>query len=374
MHTTRRLQVVIASTQELWHGGEKQAALLATGLRQRGHTVRILARQDGLFASGMRDRGFEVDTFPGRGRSLTAILRCRRFLKSWRPDVVFANDSHALTSTGLAAFGLPLPLRVAARRVDFPIRSRAKFTRFADGILCVSHAVADVCRQSGIADGLLHVVHDGVPTAFAESGDRTAGRTALQLEGQTKLLLVVSKLTDHKGHRFLLDAMPSILADHPHAVLALAGDGELLEPLQNQTHTLGITNHVRFLGYRSDIPDLLAAADVVVQPSHLEGLCSSLIDAMLAARPIVATRAGGIPDLLAVPTGAPEVAWLVPPRSPSALARAVQCAFQDPSAAQARAQAARQRALDHFTDDIMIERTLAAFERMLATSQRRRAA
>lgn len=364
MTVEQSLHVTIASTQELWHGGEKQAALLAEGLRTRGHTVSILARRGGLFAEGMRQRQFEVATISGRGRSLPALMQCRRRLKQWRPNVVLANDGHALTSVGLSSLGLPIPLRVAARRVDFPIRSRAKFSRFADGVICVSNAVADVCRQSGLDNSLLHVVHDGVPAAFADSGDRKRGHDSLQLDDETPLLLVVSKLTDHKGHRYLLDAMPAILAAHPQATLALAGDGELRDALERQVHELHIAGQVRFLGYRDDIPDLLAAADVVVQPSHMEGLCSSLIDAMLASRPIVATRAGGIPDLLDVPASEEQVAWLVAPKCPDALAAAVCEALNDQAAATSRSQAARQRALAKFTDDTMVESTLATFAKI----------
>lgn len=365
MTAEKPLHVTIASTQELWHGGEKQAALLAEGLRRRGHTVSVLARRDGLFARGMRDRDFEVVALAGRGRSLPTLMHARQNFKRLQPDVIFANDGHALTSVAFSSLGLPIPLRVAARRVDFPIRSRAKFSRFANGVICVSNAVAEVCRQSGLEDSLLHVVHDGVPASFAASGQRARGRAALQLDESTPLLLVVSKLTDHKGHRYLLDAMPKLLDVHPNATLALAGDGELRDSLEQQVHGLGLARCVRFLGYRHDIPDLLAAADVVVQPSHLEGLCSSLIDAMLASRPIVATRAGGIPDLLDVPSTEEPVGWLVPPKSPDSLATAIAEVLTNKSAAESRSQAARKRALAHFTDDTMVERTLDVFAKIL---------
>lgn len=356
------LHVTIGSTQELWHGGEKQAALLAEGLRRRGHRVTILARSGGRFAEGMSERSFQVAEFPGRGRSPKAIWTWRRRLQRWQPDVFFANDGHALTALGLSSFGLPIPLRIAARRVDFPVRSRAKFQFFSDAVVCVSSAVAEVCRQSGINADKLHVVHDGVPPSFAESGDRLRGRASLGVSPNTSLLLVVSKLTDHKGHRFLIDAMPELVRQHPDLQLALAGDGELREDLEKQTRALHLNDRVHFLGYRNDVPDLLAAADVVVQPSHLEGLCSSLIDAMFAARPIVATRAGGIPDLLDSSENQAPVAALVKPRSPEQLATAIDACLRDPQTANARAQAARVRALQQFTDDAMVEQTLEVLQ------------
>ena len=155
--------------------------------------------------------------------------------------------------------------------------------------------------------------------------------------------------------------MPQILSHFPSVNLALAGDGELRKDLEEEAGRLGIRSAVRFLGYRNDVPDLLAGADIVVQPSHMEGLCSSLIDTMLAARPVVATRAGGIPELLDVTHGNPEVAWLVPPKSPDALAKAVLAALGDEVTATKRGQFARERALQKFTASKMVHGTLFAY-------------
>ena len=82
----------------------------------------------------------------------------------------------------------------------------------------------------------------------------------------------MAKLTDHKGHRFLLEALPAVIQKLPNVVLALAGDGELHEALRRQADRLGVFA-VRFLGFRHDVPDLIQAADLFVLPSHLEGLC-----------------------------------------------------------------------------------------------------
>ncbi len=110
-----------------------------------------------------------------------------------------------------------------------------------------------------------------------------------------------------------MQAMPKVLQHFPQAQLALAGDGQLREQLEAEARILGILHAVRFLGYRNDVPDLLQAADLFVMPSHLEGLCSTLIDAMFAKVPIVATTAGGIPEILDGAPGEQPVATLVAP-------------------------------------------------------------
>lgn len=361
MQTTHPTAVLV-STQRNWHGGEEQARLLAEGLRQRGWHCAILACGGSAFAERMAADGFETTEFRGRGRSPAALLQIRRRLRQLRPDVLHYNDSHAMTGPGLAALGLPIPLRIAARRVDFPIHSPRLYRWFCDRVICVSRAVAKVCHAGGLPDAMLHVVHDGVDPAMAASGDRQRGRQSLQLADDQPLVVCVAKLTDHKGHRFLIEALPEIVRQVPKLVVALAGDGELHEPLRRQAERLGVLPHVRFLGFRRDVADLIRAADLFVLPSYLEGLCSTLIDVMLAGCPIVTTTAGGIPDLVGPdPSDGEAVAWLVPPRNAPVLAETILLALASPDQCTAMHERARERAMQRFTADHMVEDTLAIY-------------
>ncbi len=356
------LTVALASTQSRWHGGEEQARLLAVGLRQRGHRCLVLARRGGLFAERMAADGFEVVAFAGGGRNPAALLTIRRALARAEPDVLHYNDSHALSGAGLAALGLPIAARFAARRVDFPIRSAKPYRWFSDRVVCVSEAVRKVCLAGGLPGDMLRVVHDGVDPDGVRSGERRRGRRSLGLKDDQTLLLTVAKLTDHKGHRFLLEALPAVIQKVPGVVLALAGDGELRDTLEQQAKQLGIESHVRFLGFRRDVYDLICAADLFVLPSYLEGLCSTLIDVMLAGRPIVTTTAGGIPDLVVGdPSEGSPVAWTVPPRDAQALAQAIVKALASPDVCAEMQQRASGRALQRFTADCMVEATLAVY-------------
>lgn len=366
------LTIAIASSQRQWHGGEEQARLLALGLRQGGCRCVVFARRGGEFARRMAAEGFEVCDFAGRGGGPAAWWQVRRHMRRIGPDVLHYNDPHAITSVGLAALRLPIAARIAARRVDFSIRSPRAYRWFCDRVVCVSREVARVCRGGGIADAMLRVVHDGVDPARAASGDRQRGRQSLGLADDDLLLLTIAKLTDHKGHRFLLDALPVVLRNCPRAIAALAGDGELLAPLRQQAQRLGIQRHVRFLGYRQDVPDLIHAADLFVLPSHKEGLCSTLIDVMLAGRTIVTTTAGGIPDLTGSDDPSAEpVAWTVPPRDAAALAGAILGALDSPQLCAAMQQRARQKAERLFTAERMVDATLAVYREVLETRQPR---
>lgn len=365
------LRVALVSTERGWHGGEEQAYVLARGIRDRGHTCFILARRGGPFARRTAADGFPGATFHRSGRSPLAILQARGHLARIRPDVLHMNDSHALTCAGLAALGLGIPARIVSRRVAFPVHSVMRYRYLCDQVLCVSGAVARVCRESGIPERQIHLVHDGADPQRVAAGDRRRGRCMLGLSEDQPLLLCVASLTDPKGHKYLLEAMPAVVRQYPRACLALAGDGDLQPALKQQARRLGIADRVRFLGYRRDVPDLIMACDLFILPSHAEGLCTSLIDAMLAGRPIVTTSAGGIPDLVGPDSEEGPVAWIVPPRDAGKLAEAVLEAWASPSRRRELQQRARRRAEQRFTAARMVDETLAAYRKVLegATSR-----
>jgi glycosyltransferase involved in cell wall biosynthesis len=367
--TQDNLMSVHVSTQQTWHGGEGQAQLLIQGLRERGHRVVVFARHGGEFAHRARRDGFEVRLFRRRGRGPGSLWQIRRWLKEIGPDITHAHDGHALTAVGLASLGLNIPLRVAARRVDFPIRSAAKFTRLADTVVAISNPVAQVCLDGGIPDDMMRTVYSGVDPSRVQAGDRRRGREALDLADDQIMILVVANLTGHKGHADLLQAMPGVSACIPKVRLALAGAGDLDETLRQEAQSLGIADRVRFLGYRSDIPDLLRAADLFVMPSRLEGLCTSLVDAMFARVPIVTTGAGGIADAIGLDLPHGPVAFTARPCDPESLAEAIVLALRSSDSAELT-ERAFVRASENFTHRHMVESTLAVYRELLPAARR----
>jgi L-malate glycosyltransferase len=357
-----RLSVVIVSTPRSWRGGEDQAWQLALGLRERGHDCCLVTPAEAPLATRARDAGIDWIPLANRARRPSSIWALRRALRKRSIDVLHYNDPHAMTAAGLACWRRPIPLRVTARRVDFPLSFPRRYRWFCDRVICVSAAVANVCERSGLPRSMLDVVHDGVDPARIAAASRGRGRASLQLGADESLLLCVAALVDHKGHRYLLEALPAVLAQFPRLIVALAGAGDLEQPLRQQAAQLGLAERVRFLGFRGDVHDLICAADLFVLPSHMEGLCSTLIDVMLARVPIVATSAGGIPEVLGDDRQQPA-AWIVPPRSPTALAESLLGALSSPAEGRDRAERAGRRARQNFTAAQMVERTLAVYRR-----------
>jgi glycosyltransferase involved in cell wall biosynthesis len=367
------LTVVHISTQRTWHGGEGQAYLLMEGLRRRGHRVVAFARAGGELAQRAVASRFEVHTFRRRGRGPNSLWSMRRRLQAVAADVIHAHDGHAVTCAGIASLGLGIPIRVASRRVDFSVRSVGKYTWLSDVVIAISSAVADVCVDSGIHRSKLRIVHSGVDPARMDRGDRSAGRRALGLSDGETLLLTVAKLTDHKGHVYLLRALPEVIRRYGPVRLALAGEGELADSLAAEARSLGVAEHVMFLGYRDDVPDLVKAADLFVMPSHMEGLCTSLLDAMFAGVPIVTTGAGGIADAVGATDTAGPVSYLVPPRDSQALVNAIHQALVNRQETAKLVERAYRRAHTMFTHDCMVDGTLAVYHEMLTRRARRAA-
>ena len=363
---SRPLTVALAVTSRLWGGAEQQAALLARGLRDRGHSCHVLASRGSPFATRMAAEAFPVATFLGTGRDPVSLWCIRRHLRRIRPDVLHMNDPHALTSTGLASLGLAIPARVGARHSCFPIHYSSRYGQLCDRVICVIGAVAEVCRRDGIPAEMLRIVHCGSDDRMLCSGSRRRGRDALGLSHDQPLLLTVALLNPCKGHAFLLDALPPVIRRHPRLCLALAGDGETAAALQTRARQLGIDSHVRFLGYRHDIPDLLMAADLFVMPSLTEGFCSVLIEAMLAGVPIVTTAVGGIPEVVGSDgSSADPVAWTVPAGDSQALSAAILEALASPQGRSQRGLRGKQRALAQFTANRMVEKTLKVYRELL---------
>ena len=355
------MNTLLISTERTWHGGEEQLLQLARGISRAEVSCWVAARRGGVVASRFQQQGFAVIPLRGNVRGPQAAWQVRAATRSRSLEVLFANDPHALSLMRLATWGLPRPpVQVATRRVLFPIRSPRKYSERVDAVVCVSHAIAAVCREAGIPAQRLHVIHDGVDPQRVAAGDGAAGRASLQLASNVPLVVCVAALVPCKGHRYLLEAWPAVRRALPEAMLALAGDGPLRKELELLSAQLGLQDSVHWLGYRNDVPDLLQACDLVVLPSPEEGLGSSVLDGLFAHKPVVAARAGGLPEILETPAG--ELGgWLVPPADSTSLAEAIVEALTNRAEAERRATIGKAWAHQEFTSARMTARTLALF-------------
>jgi glycosyltransferase involved in cell wall biosynthesis len=290
--------------------------------------------------------------------SLGASLGLHDAARRFRPDVLHAHDPHALAASLVSA----LPRRVASRRVDFALKgalSRWKYGRCAR-VVGVSRAVLGVLRAGGLDEDRLRLVYEGVPDRPPSEGGHAA-LLELGIPEGAPVVGNVAALTDHKDHETLLRAAARVTRELPLARFVIVGEGERRDRLIALAAELGITGQLTFAGFRTDLDRLLPAFDVFCLSSHMEGLGTSLLDAMCFGVPIVATAAGGIPE--AVEDGV--VGRVVPVRNPEALAAALLDVLRDAPRRRALGEGARRAFLARFTADRMVEGTLSVYEELL---------
>lgn len=350
-----------------WRGGQNQVLLTARGMRDRGHDVLLACRAGGVLESRARDVGLRVAPVSFHGDlSPGAVWSVRRALSSFRPEIVQLHDPHALSAGTLASLGRasegPSAALVATRRVDFPLRgplSRLKY-RACARVIAVSRAIARVLEADGLDPGRVRIVYEGVSDRPPGAGGAAALRD-LGIPPDSPVVGNVAALTDHKDHSTLLEAAARVVARAPEVRFLIVGDGELRQSLEAQARALGLGAHCVFAGFRNDLDVLIPAFSLFCLSSWMEGLGTSLLDAMAFGRPVVATRAGGIPE--AVEDGVTGL--LVPARDPQALAEALLKLLSAGAQRERMGQAARRRFEERFTADRMVDETLVVYREAL---------
>jgi glycosyltransferase involved in cell wall biosynthesis len=357
-------------TARTWRGGQNQVLLTVLGLRALGHRSILVAHA----AGELRQRASEglelIPLTPKTEMDLGAAWRLSRVLNQLRPDVVHAHDPHgvamaalALSIAGGSRSGPAKTPLVAARRVDFRMKgnalSRWKY-RQVDCFICASEAIREMVVGDGVPDSRAVTVHEGIDVGRAEAAPAADLHAELWLPHHAPIVGNVAALVPHKGQRHLIEAAAIVVTKVPDARFVIAGEGELRTALERQIKDHHLEKHVFLAGFRPDVLSVHKAFDIFVMSSVTEGLGTSLLDAMACGKPIVATSAGGIPEV--VVDG--ETGLLVPPRDQEAMADAIVRLLSDERLRRAMGAAGRARARARFSADRMVEDTLRVYGRV----------
>ncbi|MHC4885394.1 MAG: glycosyltransferase family 4 protein [Planctomycetota bacterium] len=354
------MKIIHLSTAKSWRGGEQQLLYLAQGLAREGVDQVILAPP----GAPLHERAAvcEIKTRPfesGSELNPFTALRLRGILKEEAADLVHAHDGHGVT---FAALGGRSVKRVCTRRVDFALNSRWKYGWGMDRVICISKAIQGICAQAGLPESKLPVVYSGIDPDRLQGDYHTRElATSFGFDRRDPVLLNVASLTDHKGQCYLLEAMLLVATKHPRVKLLIAGTGELEEALKRQAMTLALTERVQFIGFRDDLGALYSLADLFIMSSHLEGLCTSVLDAMAMQCACVVTEAGGLPELIEEGSEG----RVVPAKDPQALADAICQLLDDRKLREKMGRAGRRKAREHFSFDRMVQGTLATYQDLL---------
>jgi glycosyltransferase involved in cell wall biosynthesis len=336
MTAHRPLTVAHVTAERGFSGGEVQVFLLAEALRKRGHRNVLLCPAGSRSEQEARSRGLEALPIRARAEwSPRSFRSISRRLRQAAPDLVHLHTQRAAWLGGVVVWWLALPA-VATRRMDRVMkrgwRNRFVYARAVGGSVAISQAVARHLSNCGVSERAIRVIPSAVdPDRLVPQLGREAVRRKLGVEAGAPCLFVAAALIERKGIDVLLEAVARLATEQLHPTLWIAGEGPRRGALERLMRVRGLEDQVHFLGPRDDVADLLAACDVFVLPSRLEGLGVSALEAMALGRPVVASRVGGLAEAVVHE----RTGLLVPPEDAAALCAGLARLLRD--------QALRQR-------------------------------
>jgi glycosyltransferase involved in cell wall biosynthesis len=352
-------------TARTWRGGQNQVLLTVNGLREIGQRSALVAHPDGELRRRASEGLELIPIAPRTEVDLTAAWRLGRVVKKLRPDIVHAHDPHGIAMAALAlsfAGGGPAPVLVASRRVDFHLKgnslSRWKY-RQVDCFIAASEAIRQMLVADGIPATRTVTVHEGIDVEHVEATQRVNLHEAFWLPHHAPVVGNVAALVPHKGQRYLVEAAHLVVQQVPDARFVILGEGELRDHLERQVREYRLEKHVLLPGFRTDVLGCIKGFDLFVMSSVTEGLGTSLLDAMACGKPIVATDAGGIPEVVAHGV----TGTVVPARDPRAMAAAIVELLSDEGRRRTMGEAGLARVKARFTVQRMVAATAKAYAR-----------
>lgn len=350
-------------------GAESLAVSFARAARRRNIQLTVCARTtvDGNALEGeLRAAGVAFENLRARNlRDVQAFRRLLALIRERRIDLVHAHLTYAniwgvvagrVTGVpAIATLHVAPPRNAGLREAVRQRILRVSLNRLAKRIIVVSNALANVYASAGYSPAKLAVVHNGIETAVVRSG--AASRESLGIPHRDFLVAAMAVLRPGKGIDVLLDSIAHLGTRVPSLRLLIIGDGPERAALVERSRRLGIDDRVTWAGFRRDTGALLAASDLFVHPTLADAFPTAVLEAMAAGRAVVASRVGGVPEIVVNGTSG----MLVEPADAPALAGAIEYAARDIAWRTSAGEAGRARVESSFSIDAWVDRLSAIY-------------
>jgi glycosyltransferase involved in cell wall biosynthesis len=347
----RPLKILHIDPEKNWGGGESQVLGLLSYLAARGHHIHLLAHPDGRLFQRTQEQN--IPTMPLIVRNdfdLRPVFRLRRLIREENYDIVHLHTKRAHVLSLWLCRGLATPKYVVTRRMDYPETNtwytRYLYNRKVDGVVAISCKISKLLIEAGVEREKIRLIHSGIdPKPFE------AAANIRDVHPERVVVGMVAVLEERKGHRFLLEAAGRLKAQGYQIRYRVAGEGSLRKSLQKAATRLGVKDEVQFQGFVSDMPAFLSQVDILVLPSLFEGFGVSVLEAMAAGKAVIASRVGGLEELVSdTVTG-----LLVAPRDVDGLARAIAKLAVDRALLREMGRKGRARLQANFTIERMAQ-------------------
>jgi len=300
------MHIIHVSTATSWRGGEQQLAYLISSLHQNDITQDVLCTDGAPFAAYCEKRGIKNTVFKKQGAlNLKAARMLANICRNIPACIVHCHDSHAHNIACFSAliFKNPSPV-IVHRRVDFPVSnsfvSKAKYNHPSIArYICVSEAIRNILLPSLKDPEKALVIYSGIDLSrFSNIVSKNTLRRELGISNDCILIGNVSALAPHKDYITFVGTAEKLLKNNPHFHFVIIGEGPERTTIEKEIEIRKLAGKISLTGFKNNVPELLKELDVLLLTSKTEGLGTSILDAFASGLPVVATKAGGIPEIV----------------------------------------------------------------------------
>ena len=378
---TKKFNIVFLIDGLGWGGAERLMIPILANMDRRLFSVRVgvfQVRNGNPIADDLRALGIPVDLIPvPYMRDLTAVSRIVAYLKDVNADLIHAQLELGDILGGLAALRMRLPIVSTLHTMpsqDMSLKSRMHqeveyfcLRHFFNMVISVSDEARQFHKDIGkLPDRKTCTIYNGIDLSHfpaSPQSDREAVLREFNIPAAATVLITVAVLRELKGIQYMIRALPEILSVHPDLYYLIAGSGDFQSALMEEAVRVGVSERVVFAGARKDVPALMSASDIFILPTLTEALPTVLAEAMAASLPILASRVGGVPEMVEDGINGKMVA----PADPQQLANVCTDMLRDPDALVKMGLAGRQIVEEKFNVRVQVDKLQALYQSLITS-------
>lgn len=378
---TKKFNIVFLIDGLGWGGAERLMIPILANMDRRLFSVRVgvfQVRNGNPIADDLRALGIPVDLIPvPYMRDLTAVSRITAYLKDVNADLIHAQLELGDILGGLAALRMRLPIVSTLHTMpsqDMSLKSRMHqeveyfcLRHFFNMVISVSDEARQFHKEIGkLPDRKTCTIYNGIDLSHfpvSPQSNREAVLREFNIPAASTVLITVAVLRELKGIQYMIRALPEILSVHPDLYYLIAGSGDFQSALMDEAARVGVSERVVFAGARKDVPALMSASDIFILPTLTEALPTVLAEAMAASLPILASRVGGVPEMVEDGINGKMVA----PADPQQLANACTDMLRDPDALVKMGLAGRQIVEEKFNVRVQVDKLQALYQSLITS-------
>lgn len=356
------MNILEIDSENTWRGGQQQILYLTQGLKEKGHNVFLICPLKSALAKRAKEVGIDVIPIKMKGEwDIFSVNKIRKIIEENKIQICHLHSSTAHSLGIIATRKIPECKTVLTRRVISCVRknlfSSWKYKKL-NRIIAISDSVKKALLESGVNPDKIDVVYSGCDWQRFQNINGGYLFKKLKIENETPRVGIISALTKEKNHLTFVQSARILLEKFGPAQFLIVGEGKEKPKIEKLIKKLNLEKNIKLLGFRNDIPQILSIFNVFVLCSSQEGLGSSILDALASHLPVVATKVGGIPEI--IKDG--QNGFLVEPQQSTILAEKIAFLLKNKARAKQMAENGFHLVKEKFSVENMVEGTLKVYE------------